>query len=88
MLGNREGQTAILTWMKDEFLAEIDSRLGSLGYSDRSKFIRDAVYEKLGLPKTGSVRELPMAPTRKGKGGSPTHYKRRQSHNHSQAKKV
>ena len=47
-------------------------KLRPLGYSDRTQFIRDAIVEKLGLPK-----ELAMMKSREGVGGSPSHKAKR-----------
>lgn len=42
-----EGQKPVLVMMDQDFLDEIARNLPRAGYSDRSSFIRDAVFEKL-----------------------------------------
>jgi hypothetical protein len=62
-------QKPVLVMMREDFLDEINRAYPEAGYSDRSQFIRDAVYkqiEKLGI-------QLPLviktSPDRTGKGG-------------------
>jgi hypothetical protein len=63
------GQKQVLTMMKEEFLAEIDSATAKLGYSDRSALIRDAVYEKMERCGVKVPAQFKTAPPRTGKGG-------------------
>jgi Arc/MetJ-type ribon-helix-helix transcriptional regulator len=58
--------------MKERFIEEIDQALEKMGYSDRSSFIRDAVAEKLHSEGIEFPKDLPLAPSRAGKGGRPT----------------
>lgn len=71
MAGAREGQKAILVYMQDDFLLELDRRLAAMGYSDRSTFIREAIYEKMDRNGVTLLREVTTAPSRTGKGGRP-----------------
>jgi hypothetical protein len=50
--------------MDVRFISEINRALPPLGYSDRSKFIRDAVYEKLRDMGYEIDREITLAPGR------------------------
>ena len=60
--------------MKESFVVVIDKSVPQLGYGDRSKFIRDAIREKLARDKVAFVSvEMSSAPSRAGKGGKPTH---------------
>ncbi|HBR94324.1 MAG TPA: hypothetical protein DEA90_09195 [Opitutae bacterium] len=72
MAGQRsKGQKQVITMMKESFVEKIDESLSECGYTDRSSFIRDAVYEKL---ESMGIK-LPLiekaAPQRTGKGGRP-----------------
>ena len=58
------GQKQVLTMFDERFLAEIDAAMRRAGYSDRSKFIRDAVYEKLKTHGVHVNYTMAMAPTR------------------------
>ena len=61
--------------MKESFVDVIDKSVPQLGYGDRSKFIRDAIREKLARDKVAFVSvEMSSAPSRAGKGGKPTHH--------------
>jgi hypothetical protein len=76
----RDGQKQIGLFLKVEFLEEIDGALPRLGYTDRSAFIRDAVYRELKRAGIVIAPVLKEAPSRVGKGGrpakcSPTHKK-------------
>jgi hypothetical protein len=63
------GQTLVNLPMKIAFRDFIDGELEGLGYADRSKFIRDAIRDKLiHMGKTVPV-EFTLAPGRAGKGG-------------------
>jgi Arc/MetJ-type ribon-helix-helix transcriptional regulator len=66
------GQKLISVPMKERFIEEIDQALEKMGYSDRSSFIRDAVAEKLRSEGFELPIDLPLAPSRAGKGGRPT----------------
>jgi hypothetical protein len=63
------GQKQIITLMDRNFLLEIEAGMTRAGYSDRSKFIRDAVFEKLQRLGIRCNYILAMAPSRVGKGG-------------------
>lgn len=65
-------QKQIITLMDENFLRRIESGMMTAGYSDRSKFIRDAVFEKLRRLDVACNYKLAMAPSRTGKGGSKT----------------
>lgn len=78
------GQKQIPVMMKEDFVDTIDSALAQLGYTDRAKFIRDAVFEKLENSGIKLPREISLAPDRAGKGGRPTHLK---THSLEKAKK-
>jgi hypothetical protein len=59
--------------MRDALAVHLrQDRLRPLGYSDRAQFIRDAIAEKLGLPK-----EVALMKSRDGVGGSPSHKSKR-----------
>ena len=66
-----DGQKAVIVMMKDEFLDRIDKAMESMGYSDRSTLIRDAVFELLKQHGVEVKLEEKTAPGRKGKGGRP-----------------
>jgi hypothetical protein len=65
--------------MKETFIAVLDGALPSLGYGDRSSFIRDAILEKMERDGVQNPDTKPLdsalasSPTRMGKGGRPTH---------------
>lgn len=67
-------QKGVLVMMRESFLEEIDAALPKAGFSDRSKFIRDAVYQRMRSLGFKVAEEDTTAPSRKGKGGRPTHY--------------
>jgi hypothetical protein len=59
----------ILVKMRAALAARLEPEaLRPLGYSDRSQFVREAIAEKLGLP-----REFALMKSRSGVGGKPTH---------------
>lgn len=61
-----------LTFMvKEAFLEEITRACEVGGYSDRSQFIRDAVYEAMERLGMSVPKAIKAAPSRKGKGGRP-----------------
>ena len=68
-------QKQVVIKMSSDFLNEIDSALSKLGYSDRSSLIRDSVYKELRAHGIHLPASIKVAPSRKGKGGSPTHRK-------------
>lgn len=55
--------------LDDKFRAEIDKALPRAGFSDRSSFIRNAVYKRLAALGVEIPLELTTAPSRAGKGG-------------------
>lgn len=57
--------------MRESFIDVIDRALPAAGYSDRAKFIRDAVYQRLLAMGYKLPADFPTAPARKGKGGRP-----------------
>lgn len=59
--------------MNEDFRAEIDAALPRVGYSDRSAFIRQAVYKSLQELGIEIPAHLMAAPSRKNKGGRPSH---------------
>ena len=61
----------MLVLMQESFLEEIDAKLAAMGYSDRSAFIRDAVYAEMARNGVTLPPALKTAPQRKGKGGRP-----------------
>jgi len=65
-MANQRGadQKAVIVMMSEEFVDLIDSSFPTLGFSDRSAFIREAVRVKLG-----AAPALAAAPSRAGKGG-------------------
>jgi Arc/MetJ-type ribon-helix-helix transcriptional regulator len=63
------GQKQVITLMDEEFVREIGDAMVKAGYSDRSAFIRDAVFEKLKAMNIHCDYTLAMAPPRAGKGG-------------------
>jgi Arc/MetJ-type ribon-helix-helix transcriptional regulator len=56
--------------MKQEFIDEIDAAMIKSGYDNRSKFIRDAIIEKLRREGHPVPAELAAAPLRTGRGVS------------------
>jgi hypothetical protein len=69
MSGQRgKNQKGVIIMFDLYFLQEIDRALKKAGYSDRSKFVRDAIYEKLLSLGVHVNYELSMAPQRSGKG--------------------
>jgi hypothetical protein len=68
-------QKGVLVMMRESFLEEIDAALPKAGFSDRSKFIRDAVYQRMREMGFDVDPQDSTAPSRKGKGGRPSHYK-------------
>lgn len=71
------GQTLISVPINKKFLSFIDSKLGKLGYSDRSSFIRDAMAEKLTHGGMNVKKEIVLSPSRAGKGGRPISSKKK-----------
>lgn len=68
-----EGQKQVMVMMRQEFLDEIDKAFPLAGFSDRSSFIRDAVYRAIGELGINLPMVIKTAPSRKGKGGTPSH---------------
>lgn len=56
--------------MSEEFIRELDRIYPLAGYDDRSKFIRDAIYEKLEREGFELPPGIRLAPSRAGKGGA------------------
>lgn len=56
--------------MDEDFLRDIERSLARAGYSDRSSFIRDAVFEKLATNGIRVDYQRALAPSRSGKGGA------------------
>ncbi len=69
-------QKQVIVKMSEEFLAEIDAALPGMGYGDRASFIRDAVFDELKKNGVKVDPGLKAAPSRAGKGGTPTHKKK------------
>jgi len=76
------GQKGVIVMMKEEFISDIDSAIGTAGYSDRSSFIREAVYEKLRALGLDVPPASKAARSRVGVGGRPAAKKK-----HSAVKK-
>ena len=64
-----KSQKSVLLWLDENFLSEIDRAFPLLGYSDRSTFIREAVYEALEEHGIKLPAAFKAAPSRAGKGG-------------------
>lgn len=58
--------------MNEKFIEAIDEAVVSSGYSDRAKFIRDAIVEKLEIMGIKLPKEITSAPSKIGKGGRRT----------------
>lgn len=71
-----DGQIMLAVWVRKEFLDELNVRINALGYSDRSQFIRDAIFDYLSRHGHTLPPLLKTAPSRKGKGGTPAHRKK------------
>lgn len=67
----RQKQRTISLPMNEEFISRIDSFLPKLGYSDRAKFIRQAIVDKFAAAGIVIPVELSLAPMRTGKVGRP-----------------
>ena len=63
----------LAVWVRKEFLDELNARINAIGYSDRSQFIRDAIFDYLSRHGHNLPPLLKTAPSRKGKGGTPSH---------------
>ena len=70
---NGADQKLVNFFARVDFIAFLNAHYRACGYSDKSKFIRDAIREKLLLEKHVMPIELTLAPSRIGKGGKPTH---------------
>lgn len=66
-----EGQKQVIVVFKEDFLETIDDNLGSMGFGDRSQFIRTAVLEKLARAGVEVQPVQAAPPQRTGKGGRP-----------------
>ena len=64
-----EDQRPLTFMVKDDFLKEINHACEVGGYSDRSQFIRDAVFEAMERLGMKVAKAIKAAPSRKGKGG-------------------
>jgi Arc/MetJ-type ribon-helix-helix transcriptional regulator len=73
MPGQRSpGQKLINLSAKESFIDFVDSKLGRLGYTDRSQFIRDSIREKIAHTlKIDVPEEMALPPSRRGIGGRP-----------------
>ena len=78
------GQKLVNVQMSGDFIRQINAAFPIMGYSDRAKFIRDAVYEKLEREGIKVPRWMVAAPSRAGKGGEPSHRDFRSRHQSSQ----
>lgn len=66
-------QTRIALQLGQKFLSEIDQAVEACGTGDRSKFIRDAVFEKIEATLGVTLDPaLKASPSRAGKGGRPS----------------
>jgi hypothetical protein len=66
-----EGQRQVIVWMKEELIDMIDQNLEGMGFSDRARFIRAAIVDKLESGGSDAAPDLALAPMRVGKGGRP-----------------
>ena len=57
--------------MREEFIEHINASIKNLNYGDRSKFIRDAIVEKLNRAGIETPDSLAAAPVRFGKPAKP-----------------
>ena len=64
-------QRGVLVMLDEKFRDEIDAAFPRLGFTDRSTFIRDAVYKRLQEMNIHLPASLKAAPSRAGKGGRP-----------------
>lgn len=63
------GQKLIPVPVNEDFIRQLDRGLREAGFSNRSQFIRDAVFEKLTAMGRKVNRGLTQPPPRAGKGG-------------------
>lgn len=68
-MGRSEDQKPLTFMVKAAFLDEINQACTIAGYSDRSQFIRDAVFAEIERLGIAVPKALKAAPSRKGKGG-------------------
>jgi hypothetical protein len=80
-----KGQKLVGIPMDIEFIKEMDACAKAKGYSDRSKFVREAVYEKMEDLGCHIVRQVSEAPPRFGKGGAVNY---RKSSNSDQSSEI
>lgn len=64
-----EGQKLVNVPMNDKFIEAINDAVKQFNYDDRSKFIREAIAEKLERLGKKVPRSFTAAPLRIGKGG-------------------
>ena len=64
-----QDQRLVALLMNEKFLEAIDAALPNMGYSDRSRFIRTAILEKLYMEGIDVPVVLSLPPCRTGKGG-------------------
>ena len=69
------GQKLLNFPAKEKFITEIDRGVEKSGLGDRSKFVREAIVEKLERLGIVVPPEIFSAPSRAGKGDRPTHKK-------------
>lgn len=63
------GQKLVPVPINEGLLRNLDDGLRKLAYSNRSQFVRDAIYEKLTKLGSRIPRMMAQAPDRIGKGG-------------------
>jgi len=68
-LDRSEGQKLIVVAMNENFIEKIDAALLNVGYSTRSRFIQDAIREKLHRDGVEVPITLTVAPLRKKTDG-------------------
>jgi hypothetical protein len=73
-------QKPIVFFANEEFLRQVDQGCEMVGCG-RSQFIRDALFEMLKRLGFEMSPTLKAAPSRKGKGGTPSHKKQQAANN-------
>ncbi|HXI73471.1 MAG TPA: ribbon-helix-helix domain-containing protein [Verrucomicrobiae bacterium] len=63
-----KGQKLLTLPVSEDFIRDIDVNLPSMGYSNRSQFIRDAIIEKLVKAGITIPKGLALPPTRVSSG--------------------
>jgi len=66
-------QKGILLVLDEAFRQKIDEAVAANGYDNRTQFIKEAVYEMLLALKLPLPAKFIASPSRKGKGGKPSH---------------